>query len=91
MSCDYRKDGCASTGQVISGKWICLNHMSDEFTALQASHEELVKALKPCLGHLADYLDKCGTNKAQPTLDNAILALANAAKLAPTRTKSEAK
>jgi len=83
VSCSYHKEGCASTGQVIGGKWICLNHMPGEFNALQASHEALVKALKPCLGHLADYLDKCGPNKAQPSLENALLALANAAKLAP--------
>ena len=48
---------------------------------LQASHKALVDALRPCLGHLADYLDKCGPNKAQPTLENAIAVIEKAEKL----------
>ena len=52
-----------------------------DYAALQASHKELVEALRPCLGHLADYLDKCGPNKAQPTLENAIAVIEKAEKL----------
>lgn len=26
--CDYRKDGCASTGRTVGEKWICDNHLS---------------------------------------------------------------
>jgi hypothetical protein len=71
-------------------KWRVPAAVRDYIATLQASHAELVKALRPCLGHLADYLDKGGTNKAQPALDNAIAALANAAKLAPTEADGSA-
>jgi hypothetical protein len=70
--------------------------MSDEFTALQASHEELVKALKEARGYLANYSRRemwgtDGDDDVKHAQDVIVVALANAAKLAPTRTKSEAK
>jgi hypothetical protein len=66
--------------------------MPGEFNALQASHEELVKALKEARGYLANYSRRemwgtDGDDDVKHAQDVIVVALANAAKLAPTRTQ----